>query len=177
MRFVLPLLVHYIYKWEWISHAMTEMGNDGDQVGIARGNVGSGEMTKQCRKRGDATHNKWRPTETRCNNLNLSQNAAHLEPFTFLGLGYFWFNGYKCWHGQAGGPCWTGTTNLMHRDGGKQLCRYIDTSRVRYIQWAKKLSHKRSNFTCQANCCSDNKGKPVGKFHNKARHPVPCCAK
>ena len=28
-----------------------------------------------------------------------------------------------------------------------------------YIQWAKKLFHKRSNFTYQANCCSDNKGK------------------
>ena len=33
---------------------------------------------------------------------------------------------------------------------------------MRGIQWAKKLSHKRSNFTCQANCCSNNKGKPVG---------------
>ena len=31
-----------------------------------------------------------------------------------------------------------------------------------YIQWAKKPSHKRSNFTCQANCCSINKGIPVG---------------
>ena len=30
------------------------------------------------------------------------------------------------------------------------------------VQWAKKLSHKRSNFTCQANCCSNNKGKPMG---------------
>ena len=34
---------------------------------------------------------------------------------------------------------------------------------------SKKLSHKRSNFTCQANCCSNNKGKPVGNQYNKAR--------
>ena len=42
------------------------------------------------------------------------------------------------------------------------------------IQWAKKLSHKRSNFTCQPNSCSDNKAKPVGNFHNKGRYPVLC---
>jgi len=45
------------------------------------------------------------------------------------------------------------------------------------LQWAKKLSYKRSNFTCQANCCSKNKGKPIGNCHNKGRHPVLCCAK
>ena len=43
-----------------------------------------------------------------------------------------------------------------------------------YIQWAKKMSHKRSNFTCQPNCCLTNKGKPVGNFYNKDRHPVLC---
>ena len=42
------------------------------------------------------------------------------------------------------------------------------------LQWAKKLSHKRSNFTCQPNSCSNNKAKPVGNFNNKGRHLIPC---
>ena len=32
------------------------------------------------------------------------------------------------------------------------------------IQWAKKPSHKRSNFTCEPNFSSDNKDKSVGNF-------------
>jgi len=46
-----------------------------------------------------------------------------------------------------------------------------------HLQWAKKPSHKRSNFTCEANCCSGNKGKPVGNFYNKGRYPVLCYPK
>ena len=53
----------------------------------------------------------------------------------------------------------------------KKSCKYS------WLQWAKKLSHKRSNFTCQAICCSTNKGIPVGNSHNKGRYPVLWCAK
>ena len=45
------------------------------------------------------------------------------------------------------------------------------------IQWAKKLFHKRSKFSCEPNCSSENKGKLVGILHNKGRHLVLQCAK
>ena len=49
------------------------------------------------------------------------------------------------------------TSGLNHKQTSAltQLC-------TGHIQWAKKLCHKKSNFTCQVNCCSTNKGKPVG---------------
>ena len=45
------------------------------------------------------------------------------------------------------------------------------------LQWAKKLSHKRSKFTCQPDCCLNNKGKPVRIFYNKDRYLVLCHSK
>ena len=46
-----------------------------------------------------------------------------------------------------------------------------------YIQWLKKLIHKRSNFTCEPNCGSNNKGKPMWIFSNKGRYLFLCHAK
>ena len=45
------------------------------------------------------------------------------------------------------------------------------------LQWAKKLAHKRSNFACELNCGSEDKGKIMGKLYNKGRHLILCSTK
>ena len=46
-----------------------------------------------------------------------------------------------------------------------------------YVQWAKKLIHRRSNFACESNYGPENKDKPVGICDNKARYHILCCVK
>ena len=46
-----------------------------------------------------------------------------------------------------------------------------------YVQWATKPIHERSNFSCEPDCGSRNRGKPVGICGNKDRYLVLCCAK
>ena len=57
------------------------------------------------------------------------------------------------------------------------LLSYAKENKIIVLQWAKKPSHQRSNFTCQANCCSDNKGKTVGNLTNKGKYTVLCHTK
>ena len=40
------------------------------------------------------------------------------------------------------------------------------------IQWATKLFHKKSNFTCVPNCGSEDKGKIMRKLHDKGKYPT-----
>jgi len=61
---------------------------------------------------------------------------------------------------------WRTRTKELQDMYGPWLANLLSPSCEHYsifnIQWAKKSSHKRSNFTCQANYCSNSKGKPMG---------------
>ena len=70
------------------------------------------------------------------------------------------------------------TTNISAPDLMKLHVHHIwKLHGIPLIQWPKKLIHKRSNFACESNCSSGNKGKPVGIYDNKAMHLLLCFLK